>query len=91
MAATGSKFYEVWEDTISIRDLVWSLVLTVGLTMLGYLLAPAEPPFPLVAGLAGAVLGFIISTLIGSPKRTLETETLDESAATPEDQNEGGH
>ena len=91
MATSGSKLYEVWEDTISIRDLVWSLALTIGLTMAGYLIAPPEPPFPLVAGLAGAVLGFIISTIISRPKRKLETEMIDETEDAPQDRNEGGH
>lgn len=91
MAAKGSKLYEVWEDTVSTRDLVWSLVVTIGLTMIGYLVAPNEPPFPLVAGLTGAVLGFIISTLLGSPKRTLTTGNADKVETAPEDENEGGH
>lgn len=93
MAATGSKFYEVWEDTVSIRDLVRSLVVTVGLTMTGYLVAPDEPPLPLVAGLVGAVLGFIISALISTTKRNLETREADEEdeeETASEDQQNGG-
>lgn len=82
MAAKRSELYEVWEDTVSVRDLVLSLVITVSLTMIGYLVVPAEPPFPLVAGLTGAVLGFIISVFLCSPKRKLATKMTDDEGST---------
>lgn len=85
MATKMSEFYEVWEDTVSIRGLALSLVITVSLTMFGYLVVPGEEPYPLIAGLTGAVLGFIISIFLCSPKRKLTTKMLDvEPAPKPE-------
>lgn len=81
MVSNSRQFYEVWEDTATVRDLVRALVITVGLTMGGYLLAPGEAPAPLIAGLAGAVLGFIICSVITPTKRTLETTEIGDDGA----------
>lgn len=79
MSTNSRQFYEVWEDTATVRDLVRALVITVGLTMGAYLLAPNEPPAPLIAGLSGAVVGFIISSVITPTKRTLDTVEIDDA------------
>ncbi|MFD1361118.1 hypothetical protein [Lentibacillus salinarum] len=59
---------EVWEDFVNIKDLVWSLLICSITSLGGYLVAP-EDQQPLLFGLVGAVLGFIISTIIIKPKR----------------------
>lgn len=79
MSKNSGQFYEVWEDTATIRDLVVALAITVGLTMGGYLLAPDEAPLPLIAGLSGAVIGFIICSVITPTKRTLDTVDIDDA------------
>ena len=53
---------EVWEDVVNIKDLMISLVIASMTTLGGYLIAPNEPPQPLLFGLVGAVLGFIINS-----------------------------
>jgi len=63
---------EVWEDLVSIRDLVLSLFICSVTTLGGYFLAPNEPPMPLFIGLLGALLGFVISSYLISPKRILQ-------------------
>ena len=60
---------EVWEDLVNIKDLVLSLVICSITTLGGYLIAPNEPPKPLIFGMAGAVIGFIASSIIIKPKR----------------------
>ncbi|GAB4075140.1 hypothetical protein GCM10028778_26430 [Barrientosiimonas marina] len=59
---------EVWEDYVNIKDLVLSLVVCSLTSVGGYIIAPAGQQ-PLIFGLVGAVLGFIISTILIKPKR----------------------
>jgi hypothetical protein len=60
---------EVWEDYVRIRDLVIALIVCSATTLGGYFLAPNTPPKPLFFGLTGAILGFVICTVIIKPKR----------------------
>ncbi|WP_375841882.1 hypothetical protein [Cytobacillus sp. Hz8] len=66
------KNIEVWEDLVSIRDLVLSLLINTITTLGCYFLAPNEPPKPLFFGLSGAIIGFIITSFIINPKRKLQ-------------------
>ncbi|WP_249871435.1 hypothetical protein [Oceanobacillus saliphilus] len=65
---------EVWEDVVNIKDLLLSMLICTGSAMGGYLLAPDDPQKPLLYGLAGVVIGFLISSMIIKPKRTLRFE-----------------
>lgn len=70
-----SEYVEVWEDVVSIKDLVISLIICSIMTLGAYLLAPNDPPKPLFFGLSGALIGFIVCSVIIKPKRNLiETE-----------------
>lgn len=62
---------EVWEDVVNMKDLLISMIICSVAALGGYLIAPDEPPQPLIYGLVGIVIGFIISTTIIKPKRTL--------------------
>ncbi|HLR52151.1 MAG TPA: hypothetical protein VK072_04675 [Candidatus Avamphibacillus sp.] len=66
------KNIEVWEDVVSIRDLVFSLIISSITTLGGYLIAPNDSSKPLIFGLIGAVVGFIICSILFKPKRTFE-------------------
>jgi len=61
---------EVWEDNVDIKDLMIAMALCIGFSLGGYLLAFGDIP-PLIFGLAGGVIGFIISSIIIKPKRHL--------------------
>ncbi len=61
---------EVWEDLVSIKDLVKSLLICTVTTLGAYFIAPNEPPKPLFFGLIGAFAGFVICSLIIKPKRS---------------------
>lgn len=63
---------EVWEDVVNIRDLILSLLISSVTTLGGYLIAPADSPKQLIYGLIGAVVGFIICSILFKPKRTFE-------------------
>lgn len=63
---------EVWEDVVNIKDLVISLVICTVTTLGGYLIAPNDPPKPLFFGLVGAIIGFVICSIIINPKRTFD-------------------
>ncbi len=75
---TKEQNVEVWEDLVSIKDLVLSLIICSVTTLGGYLVAPAEPPKPLIFGLLGALLGFIVCSFIIKPKRAFNYEDREE-------------
>lgn len=60
---------EVWEDLVHIKDLVIAIIISTITTLGAYIIAPNDPPKPLIFGLVGAVVGFIISSLLIKPKR----------------------
>ena len=60
---------EVWEDLVNIKDLVLALVICSVTTLGAYFIAPNEPPKPLFFGLIGALIGFVICSIIIKPKR----------------------
>jgi hypothetical protein len=66
---TSKKNIEVWEDLVNIKDLVISLIICSTTALGGYFLAPNKPPKPLLYGLFGAILGFVICSFIIKPKR----------------------
>ena len=61
---------EVWRDTVSLKDLLVSLLICLVLVFGGYLLTPYDDPYPLIFGLTGTIVGFLIISLIFRPKRT---------------------
>jgi len=71
-AGETKKNIEVWEDIVNIRDLILSLIISSVTTLGGYLIAPNDDSKPLIFGLIGAVIGFIICSIIFKPKRTFE-------------------
>jgi hypothetical protein len=75
---TSDQNIEVWEDLVNIKDLVISLIICSITTLGGYLLAPNEPPKPLLFGLLGALIGFIICSIIIKPKRNFKYEEKEE-------------
>lgn len=75
---TSNQNIEVWEDLVSIKDLVLSLVICSLTTLGGYLIAPNEPPKPLIFGLVGALVGFIICSVIINPKRNFNYSEREE-------------
>ncbi|MCM3571216.1 hypothetical protein [Neobacillus mesonae] len=75
---TFKKYIEVWEDLVSIKDLVMALLICSITTLGGYFIAPDEPPRPLFFGLFGAFLGFVICSIIIKPKRNLSETDAEE-------------
>jgi hypothetical protein len=71
---TSEQNIEVWEDLVKIQDLVISLIICSITTLGGYLIAPNEPPKPLLFGLAGALIGFILCSFMIKPKRNFRYE-----------------
>lgn len=60
---------EIWEDLANIKDLVIALMICIITTFGGYFLSPNESYKPMLFGLTGAVIGFIISSFLIKPKR----------------------
>jgi hypothetical protein len=81
------KYVEVWEDTVSIRDLVYSILLSLVLGFVFYLLcyriiSKVEgidqnllKGYSLIGGVIGCILAGIISSIIFKPKRIIEDST----------------
>lgn len=73
-SSSSRSYLKVWDDTVTLRDLLLSLIITTTLCLGGYVLAPEQPPLPLMLGLGGALLGFIISAVVFRPKRRVDEE-----------------
>lgn len=69
---------EVWEDLVSIKELVMSLIICSVTAFGGYFLAPKERPKQLLLGLTGAIVGFVVCSIIIKPKRTFIEETQED-------------
>ncbi|MNP34474.1 hypothetical protein D3C76_1277620 [compost metagenome] len=66
---------EVWGDVVELKSLVWAIMIASVSTMGAYFLAPSDNrTSQLLFGLAGAVIGFIISAVLIKPKRILTLE-----------------
>ena len=65
------KNIEIWEDLVRIKDLLLAFLICVSTTFFGYFIAPNDAPKPLFFGLIGAMIGFIITSIIINPKREL--------------------
>lgn len=66
---------EIWGDLVNLKDLIISILICSITTMSGFFLAPkTDTTKQLFFGLGGAVLGFIISTMLITPKRTVIEE-----------------
>ena len=73
--------FEIWGDVVELRDLIISILLSSGSTMGAYFLAPSDDKTKqLFFGLAGAVIGFILSTLFIKPKRIVTIEDEQENS-----------
>ncbi|AEB30499.1 hypothetical protein CAR_c18420 [Carnobacterium sp. 17-4] len=73
--------FEIWGDVVELRDLIISILLSSGSTMGAYFLAPSDDKTKqLFFGLAGAVVGFVLSTLFIKPKRIVTIEDKQENS-----------
>lgn len=66
---TSKKNIEVWEDIVYIKDLAVALIVCSVTALGGYFIAPNKPPKPLLFGLTGAIIGFVICSIYIKPKR----------------------
>jgi hypothetical protein len=71
MRKNSKQLVEVWGDTVAIGDLLKSLLICTSISMGVYFLAPNQPSYPLVGGLIGAMIGFILCSCLFHPKRKL--------------------
>jgi membrane associated rhomboid family serine protease len=62
---------EVWEDLVYIKDLILALVICSVTALGGYFIAPEGPTKPLLFGISGAIIGFVICAILIKPKRIL--------------------
>lgn len=66
---------EIWGDLVDLKDLILAIAICSVTTMGSFFLAPAtDTTKQLFFGLGGAVTGFIISTFLIKPKRTVIEE-----------------
>lgn len=72
------QMVEIWGDIVDVKSLIISIIISSISTMGLYFLAPnGNHMMELFLGLAGAVLGFIISSIIIRPKRIITFENED--------------
>ncbi|MGP6139372.1 MULTISPECIES: hypothetical protein [unclassified Jeotgalibaca] len=67
------KYLELWGDLVSSKDLIQAIILSGGLTMVGYFVAPSgDTTRQLFFGLGGAVLAMVINSITIKPKRDIQ-------------------
>ncbi len=76
--SSDAQYIEVWNDLISTRDLIGSLLICAGTTALGLLAAHLLSSSAFFWGLGGSVLGFVISVFAFTPKRDVRLIKSDE-------------
>lgn len=87
------KFAEVWGDTLVLKELFFSAILGISLTMFGYIVGVrffAEikglskaliTGYALMTGILGCVVAGIIASILYKPKRTVEDMIVQEDIA----------
>ncbi|WP_090079954.1 hypothetical protein [Lentibacillus persicus] len=71
LSEENKSLFDIWGDNVNLKDLLIAMLICIGMTLGGYVIAPGEDPQPLIAGLVGGVIGFIISSIIIKPKREI--------------------
>lgn len=78
MSDEKRNLVDIWGDNVSVKDLGIAMGLCILFALGGYLIAPGEAPQPLIFGILGGVIGFIISSFIIKPKRTISESREEE-------------
>jgi uncharacterized membrane protein YfcA len=69
---------EVWGDVVDFKELLYSLAIcTIG-ALGGYMIAPQEPPKPLIFGLVGVAIAFFVCAVLFKPKRHITEGEVEE-------------
>lgn len=67
-----NKLVEIWGDVVVIRSLILAISFSSFSTMGAFFLAPADDKTKqLFFGLVGALIGFIVSSVVIKPKRVI--------------------
>lgn len=72
------ELVEVWGDVVEVKELFLSLLISTVGALGGYMIAPNEPPKPMLFGLVGIIVAFIICVVLFKPKRVIKYEKEDE-------------
>lgn len=86
----GQSLVEVWGDTAELRHMAWAIVLGIGISLSGFLIAnkilqvhvaSAElaRAYAMLAGLAGCILSGVVCAVLFKPKRLV----VEDGAADP--------
>lgn len=71
----NKNMVEIWGDIVELKALIKAIIISSMTTMGAYFMAPnGDKTKELFLGLGGAVLGFIISTILINPKRDIKIE-----------------
>lgn len=77
MEESKKKLVEIWGDVVAIRSLVFAILFSSFSTMGAFFLAPVEDRSKqLFFGLAGALIGFVLSSIFIKPKRVIMKPSL---------------
>ena len=77
MEESKKKLVEIWGDVVAIRSLVLDILFSSFSTMGAFFLAPVDDRSKqLFFGLAGALIGFVLSSIFIKPKRVIMKPSL---------------
>lgn len=78
MSEEKKNLVDIWEDNVDVKDLAIAMGLCILFALGGYLIAPGDGPQPLIFGICGGVVGFIISSIVIKPKRIISESREDD-------------
>lgn len=72
----NKKMVEIWGDVVAIQSLILAILFSSFSTMGAFFLAPIDDKSKqLFFGLAGALIGFVLSSIFIKPKRVITKPT----------------
>ncbi len=65
------QLIDILGDVADFKQLIYAMVISSVFGLTAYLLAPSKEPYPLICGLGGLIISFVITNKLFKPKRKI--------------------
>ncbi len=73
------KLINILGDIADFQEVLYSMIISVCLSLVAYKFAPEKAPMPLLFGLLGLIIAFVINNFLFKPKRIIKYDEGDEN------------